>query len=536
MDEVANPTPPVTPIASGGKVNKMLHVFRDSWKSLTKLQKYQMIGVLVLVLGLPTLLGSIYAVKLYRSGAATPPVTPPTPSTPVPARQSICGSASISSISPARGTNITIKSSVKDGMTANYFSYPVYNLDNLYSPANPKPVCVKTGGDYTGNTANCPSGTYQLTFLDPNTTTIRQTGSRTVSYANLFVTDASTGKALVHAQILAYFELGSGPFSLPDPKCVVYANAVGGTGTPTPTPTPKPTFVPRPTCPKGANCMLALPPGGWCLTTPTPVPAPTLTITTNSFINGQVGISYRNFFYGEETFYTTVPVPTLSTTNRPPGLSMPSSLCGTSYPTNRAVSTIMAECALDGIPTTAGNYQVKVTLSDNVGHAISKNIPITILPAATPTVKPTLTPIPRSTSTPTPAPYIHVLTPNGGESLIVGQHYTITWSAGGLKSYLIDIVNSLGEESLINGVSAPNSSYNWLVVMPAITNTGKYKIKVIDAYQGGTQDQSDGYFTILQGTPSATIRPTPTVMPTVMPTPTPQPVCRLRIFGFCLIY
>ena len=502
MDEVVNPTPPVTPIASGGKVNKMLRVFRDSWKSLTKPQKYQMIGVLVLVLGLPTLLGSIYAVKLYRSGAATPPVTPPTPSTPVPARQSICGNASISSISPARGTNITIKSSVKDGMTANYFSYPVYNLDNLFSPANPKPVCVKTGGDYTGNTANCPSGTYQLTFLDPNTTTIRQTGSRTVSYANLFVTDASTGKALVHAQILAYFELGSGPISLPDPKCVVYANAASGTPTPT----------------------------------PTPVPAPTLTITTSSFIQGQVGKSYRNFFYGEETFYNIVPVPTLSTTNRPPGLSMPSSLCGTSYPTNRAVSTIMAECALDGIPTTAGNYQVKVTLSDNVGHAISKNIPITILPAATPTVKPTPTPIPRSTSTPTPAPYIHVLTPNGGESLIVGQHYTITWSAGGLKSYLIDIVNSLGEESLINGVSAPNSSYNWLVVMPAITNTGKYKIKVIDAYQGGTQDQSDGYFTILQGTPSATIRPTPTVMPTVMPTPTPQPVCRLRIFGFCLIY
>jgi len=39
MDEVANPTPPVTPIASGGKVNKMLHVFRDSWKSLTKTTK-----------------------------------------------------------------------------------------------------------------------------------------------------------------------------------------------------------------------------------------------------------------------------------------------------------------------------------------------------------------------------------------------------------------------------------------------------------------------------------------------------------------
>ena len=42
-----------------------------------------MVGVLALVLGLPALLGSVYAVKLYRSGAATPPVTPPT-SSPIP--------------------------------------------------------------------------------------------------------------------------------------------------------------------------------------------------------------------------------------------------------------------------------------------------------------------------------------------------------------------------------------------------------------------------------------------------------------------
>jgi len=155
---------------------------------------------------------------------------------------------------------------------------------------------------------------------------------------------------------------------------------------------------------------LALPPGGWCLPTPTPkptpVPTPALTITTGSFIQGQVGKSYRNFFYGEETFYTKVPVPALSTTNRPPGLSMPSDLCGTSYPTNRAVSTIMAECALNGIPTKAGNYLVKVTLSDNFGRTISKNVPITIIPAnASPIpTTPSARPIPTVMPAPTPQP------------------------------------------------------------------------------------------------------------------------------------
>lgn len=120
-------------------------------------------------------------------------------------------------------------------MTADNFSYPVYNLDNLYGPGNPKPVCVTTGGDFSGNTSACPAGTHQLTFLDPKTT-IRQSGSRTVPYASLFVTDANNGnKPLVHTQINAYFQLGSNPVSLPEPDCVVFVNAAFA---PTPTPTP----------------------------------------------------------------------------------------------------------------------------------------------------------------------------------------------------------------------------------------------------------------------------------------------------------
>lgn len=62
------------------KIKKTLQLFKDSWKSFSKKQKYQMVGVLALVLALPTILGGIYTVKLFRSGATTPPVTPPTPS------------------------------------------------------------------------------------------------------------------------------------------------------------------------------------------------------------------------------------------------------------------------------------------------------------------------------------------------------------------------------------------------------------------------------------------------------------------------
>jgi hypothetical protein len=179
-----------------------------------------------------------YFTILQGTPSATPkPYVSPTPT---PGRQSMCKSASISSAIPAKNGSVTMSSSVKDGMTADHFSYSVYNLDNLYGPGNPKPVCVTTGGDYSGNTSACPAGTHQLTFLDQNTTTARQSGSRTISYANLFVTDKNNNQPLVHAQINAYFQLGSNPISLPEQNCVLHANAATPTPTVTPTPIPTP--------------------------------------------------------------------------------------------------------------------------------------------------------------------------------------------------------------------------------------------------------------------------------------------------------
>lgn len=128
---------------------------------------------------------------------------------------------------------------------------------------------------------------------------------------------------------------------------------------------------------------------GPCTTsTPPPTPTSSLNIITNSFINGRVGESYRNFFYGEKSIYTTDPQLTLTATNLPPGLSVPNALCGTSYPQGGAKRI---ECALDGIPTTAGNYTVHITLSDNLGNSISKDVPILILsslPSPSPTPVP----------------------------------------------------------------------------------------------------------------------------------------------------
>ncbi|HLE50105.1 MAG TPA: Ser-Thr-rich GPI-anchored membrane family protein [Patescibacteria group bacterium] len=149
-----------------------------------------------------------------------------------------------------------------------------------------------------------------------------------------------------------------------------------------------------------------------------------------------------------------------------------------------------------------------------------------------------------------------MLTPNGGEQLTVGQSYAIRWQTSpGIVNYLIYLVNSLGQESLINGASAPNTSYTWMVNSPIMQNTGLHKIKIVDAAQGGvgsaTQDLSDKFFTInspittptpISVTPTPTVSPSPTttsaptvtvttsptlVTPTptakVTPTPTPQP-------------
>lgn len=139
-------------------------------------------------------------------------------------RPSYCVSSTVNQSTISLGESVTVSS--VSNTPISYFFYSVYNSDNVYAPGNPKPVCVTSGGDVTSVQGNCPSGTYQLIFKDPNENA-RTSGSRTVAYESLFVQDQNSGSRLVNAQINAYFSDG-GEWSLPDANCVTYISSEEG--------------------------------------------------------------------------------------------------------------------------------------------------------------------------------------------------------------------------------------------------------------------------------------------------------------------
>ncbi len=129
-------------------------------------------------------------------------------------RQDYCASATIDKSSLTAGQSVKITSN--SNTDVNGFYYVAYNLDNLYGPGNPKPICVGTGTD-----AQCPSGGSPLIFSDPDKTTKRKTGSVTIPYESLFVTDKQTNQVVKNVQFNSYFSLDNGPWSLPKGECVV---------------------------------------------------------------------------------------------------------------------------------------------------------------------------------------------------------------------------------------------------------------------------------------------------------------------------
>ncbi len=143
-------------------------------------------------------------------------------------------------------------------------------------------------------------------------------------------------------------------------------------------------------------------------------------------------------------------------------------------------------------------------------------------PTFTPVPTNTPTPSPRPTSTPTPTRtplFIKVTSPNGGETLYVGDTHRITWTS----SPEIDKVYvgySFGPGSLNdipNAVGIPNTGfYDWKVGIGNTTNT---QVKIdVSGYQtgiGAADDQSDNFFTVLS---KPTSTPTPTNIPTAIPT------------------
>ena len=108
-------------------------------------------------------------------------------------------------------------------------------------------------------------------------------------------------------------------------------------------------------------------------------------------------------------------------------------------------------------------------------------------------------------------PFIQVLTPNGGEALVKGNHYQITWYSNIATSSTVHI-GIKRCPSCYDDVNfdAPNTgSYDWTVGLtpfyPPVDQPG-YQIKIVGGdYRGSADDVSDGYFSISTSTPARSI-------------------------------
>lgn len=102
---------------------------------------------------------------------------------------------------------------------------------------------------------------------------------------------------------------------------------------------------------------------------------------------------------------------------------------------------------------------------------------------------------------------IAVIFPNGGESLIAGRPYTITWTSSAIsKLAFIDFSKDNGttwERVTKNSVDLMSGSFNWN--SPRVNST-KCLIALIDATNGNMIDRSDNVFT-LSSAPAVITRP-----------------------------
>lgn len=138
-------------------------------------------------------------------------------------------------------------------------------------------------------------------------------------------------------------------------------------------------------------------------------------------------------------------------------------------------------------PTTAGSYKMSITISDGTNPAMTfTSNSFSINTAPTPT-QPTIT----------------VTSPNGGETLIQGQVYNITWTSSGVSKTMIELVKGDQSWHLVYNLPAGTNNYSWTIpsVLPfgAVNQdsvgTG-YKIHVWDQDHAVPEDYSDNYFTI----------------------------------------
>lgn len=142
-------------------------------------------------------------------------------------------------------------------------------------------------------------------------------------------------------------------------------------------------------------------------------------------------------------------------------------------------------------------------------------------PVFVPTPKPA-TPTPTPTSTPKPTPSVRIISPNGGETLKLGETHKITWESQNSDKVNLGYTTGPGSLDWI-ATDIPNQNfYNWKVNTP-VAAVNKFKVS-ITAYQtgvGSTKDESDNFFSVVQQPIFAVVQPTPTKTPTPFPSPKP---------------
>ncbi len=90
---------------------------------------------------------------------------------------------------------------------------------------------------------------------------------------------------------------------------------------------------------------------------------------------------------------------------------------------------------------------------------------------------------------------VTLITPNGGETFIKGNYYTIQWNSTSSSTVSLILRNQTASTShYINPAISGTSSYSWIV--PTYISGGYYKVTVTDVEESSSSDSSDNSFFI----------------------------------------
>lgn len=177
-----------------------------------------------------------------------------------------------------------------------------------------------------------------------------------------------------------------------------------------------------------------------------------------------------------------------------------------------------------GVQLNASELHLVVTTKSDLGaDTLCANAIYKRVGDPSPTVTTTSTPSPTATATPAPR-FITITSPNGGETLTVGETYRIKWNSNRVSNVMIGYSFGPGSLNWITSDLVPNQGYyDWKVGIGNTANT-QVKIEAI-GYENGVGssiDQSDDFFTVTAApTPTATATSTATPRPTSTATPKP---------------